>query len=294
MRYRLSILLAACLAFGTATSTTPQPAARAATVQDILVAEQHLATAVATGNEANVDRLVADDARITATTGQFLDGASWEARVLERSRREIAMPPAVDVRIYRNLALAHGRATLSSPSPREVYVMRAWIGAGATWELAAQHTTDITKNATADPPTFATLEANIPAGPTHTAPDAKAQEQSVIRAMLDSHRRYWAKDVAGYRRTIGLDLIRSAETGVRPGTELVAYMESNPRLPGEPPAQLEMWAEVFGSVAIGGWLDAGANASGRASRNRFTVVLVWRDQRWQIVQIQSTGVQPSA
>ena len=296
MFYRVSALLLAFLALEIASPGTaaPQPFSSPSTIEEILVAEQHLATALADGHDANVDRLVADDARITSATGQFFDGASWEARMLGRTRPELPVPTALDIRLYRNLALVHGRATVAGPAPRDVYVMRAWVEAGETWQLAAQHTTDITKNARAEPPTFATLGQKIPAGPTHTAPDASAREKAVVRAMLDSHRRYWAKDVEGYRRTIGRDLIRSAETGVRPGTELVAYMESNPRLPGEPPAQLEMWARVFGSVAIGGWLDAGSNSVGAASRNRFTVVLVWRDERWQIVQIQSTGVTPSA
>jgi hypothetical protein len=292
MLYRLSALLLALLALQIAApgNAAPEPFSSPSTIEEILVAEQHLATALATGHDANVDRLVADDARMTSATGQFFDGASWEARMLGRARRELPVPTAIDIRLYRNVALVHGRATVADPAPRDLYVMRAWVDSGDTWELAAQHTTDITTNARAEPPTFATLGQKIPAGPTHTAPDASAQEQAVVQAMLDSHRRYWAKDVEGYRRTIGLDLIRSAETGVRPGSELVAYMESNPRLPGEPPAQLEMWARVFGSVAIGGWLDAGSNSVGAASRNRFTVVLVWRDVRWQIVQIQSTGV----
>jgi hypothetical protein len=51
-----------------------------------------------------------------------------------------------------------------------------------------------------------------------------------------------------------------------------------------------MWAKVFGNVAVGGWLDRGKNRDGGVSRNRFTLALVWRDGRWQIVQIQSTGV----
>jgi hypothetical protein len=291
MFYRaLIFILLTCVALRMAISEAPPPAAAQSPIQDVLVAEQGLASAVAAASEATVDRLVAGDARITAATGQFFDGASWTAHVLKRSRPEIAVPPSLDVRLYGNLALVHGRATLVDPAPRDVYVMRAWVETGDTWQLAAQHTTDISRSTKAEPPSFATLEEKIPAGPIHTAPEASAQEQAVIAAMVESHRRYWAKDVAGYQRTIGRDLIRSAETGVRPGSELVAYMESNPRLPDEPPAQLEMWARVYGSVALGGWLDAGANAVGASSRNRFTVALVWRDDRWQIVQIQSTGV----
>lgn len=286
----LTLILLTCIALRMAVSEAQPPAAAQSPIQDVLVAEQGLASAVAAADESKIDRLVADDARITSSTGQFLDAASWAARVLARTRPEIAVPPSLDVRLYGNLALVHGRATLVDPAPRDLYVMRAWVETGDTWQLAAQHTTDISRSTRAEPPSFAMLEAKIPAGPIHAAPEASAQERAVINAMLESHRRYWAKDVAGYQRTIGRDLIRSAETGVRPGSELVAYMESNPRLPDAPPAQLEMWARVHGSVAIGGWLDAGSNAVGASSRNRFTVALVWRDDRWQIVQIQSTGV----
>ena len=286
----LILILLTCIALRMAVSESQPPAAAQSPIQDVLVAEQGLASAVAAANDARIGRLVADDARVTSSTGQFLDAASWTARVLARSRPEIALPPSLDVRLYGNLALVHGRATLVDPAPRDVYVMRAWVRTSDAWQLAAQHTTDITRSTKAEPPAFAMLEERIPAAPIHTAPEASAQEQAVIEAMLESHRRYWAKDVTGYERTIGRDLIRSAETGVRPGSELVAYMESNPRLPDEPPAQLEMWARVYGSVAIGGWLDAGSNAAGASSRNRFTVALVWRDDRWQIVQIQSTGV----
>jgi hypothetical protein len=192
------------------------------------------------------------------------------------------------------MALVHGRAATGpvgpTSKPRELYVLRAWIDVGDTWQLAVAHDTDITSEATAEPPTFATLDSPIASGPVDPAPDANARESSILDALRESHRRYWAKDVRGYRQTIGTDLIRAAETGVRPGSELVAYMQSNPRLPQAPPAQLEMWARVFGSVAVGGWLDAGATVQGAASRNRFSIVLVWRDQRWQIVYIQSTGV----
>ena len=179
MFYRLSVLLLAFLALEIASPGTaaPQSFSSPSTIEEVLVAEQHLATAVSAGHDASVDRLVADDARMTSATGQFFDGASWEARMLGRTRRELPVPTALEIRLYRNLALVHGRATIADPAPRDVYVMRAWVEAGETWQLAAQHTTDITKNARSEPPTFATLGQKIPAGPTHTAPDASARKR---------------------------------------------------------------------------------------------------------------------
>jgi hypothetical protein len=178
---------------------------------------------------------------------------------------------------------------------KHLYVLHVWASPGDAWELVADHTTDITEHATAEPPAFATLDAPVPAGPAHRAPshatgDPDGTAADVKEALRTSHHRYWAKDVAGYQRTIGSDLIRAAETGVRPGSDLVTFMKSNPRLPQPPSDQLEMWAKVFGNVAVGGWLDRGKNRDGGVSRNRFTLALVWRDGRWQIVQIQSTGV----
>jgi Domain of unknown function (DUF4440) len=295
MRGSLAMLLAICASLQIGLANPEQLSkVEGALGAEVVHAERRLVEAVARRHEASVEGMIADDARITAADGEFLDESGWVEHLLENSPPDIAVPARPDVRLYRNMALVHGRATIrttgADSTPRERYVLRAWVDVGDTWQLAVEHNTDITAHATAVPPTFAVLDSPIPAGPTDRAPDASARPSDITEALRESHRRYWAKDVDGYRRTIGTDLIRSAETGVRPGSELVAFMQSNPRLPARPPDQLEMWARVFGSVAIGGWLDLGPPAHAPASRNRFTVALVWRDGRWQIVHIQSTGV----
>jgi hypothetical protein len=282
-----------------------QPPSNATTHSEILDAERSLADAVAQRDTVALESILADDVRIVAADGRLLDEANLLSSVRAGSPANAATPVEPDVRLYETMAIVHGQAVVDDVSKgpdgaarpkKHLYVLHVWASPGDGWELVVNHTTDITEHATAEPPAFATLDAPVPAGPAHVAapnaaaPAVEAGEAGVKKALRTSHHRYWAKDVPGYRRTIGADLIRAAESGVRPGSELVAFMKSNPRLPQPPPDQLEMWAKVFGNVAVGGWLDRGKNRDGGVSRNRFTLALVWRDGRWQIVQIQSTGL----
>jgi hypothetical protein len=255
---------------------------------ELLEAERHFSSSVERRDAQAVGRLLAEGVRIVGPDGQLLD----RARALDAVRRGSEEVGAVleqsDVRFYDTVALMHGRSVIPGG---HMYVLRGWVRMAGRWRLALEHSTDITEHASADPPAFATLAAPVPVRPAEAAPEEETEEADVRNALRESHARYWAKDVAGYQRTVGADLIRAAETGVRPGTELVAFMRGSPHLPRQPPKQLEMWARVFGSVAIGGWLDAGTTPHGAVSWNRFTLALVWREGRWQIVQIQSTGVQ---
>jgi len=282
-----------------------QAPSNATTQSEILEAERSLADAVAQRDTRALESILADDVQIVAADGRLLDESSLLSSVRAGSPANAVTPAEPDVRLYDSLAIVHGQAVVDDVSKgpggaakpkKHVYVLHVWASPGDRWELVVNHTTDITEHATAEPPAFATLEEPVPAGPVDGAPPnaavsaVGAAEAGVKRALRTSHHRYWAKDVPGYRRTIGADLIRAAESGVRPGSELVAFMNSNPRLPQTPPDQLEMWAKVFGNAAVGGWLDRGEDRDGAVSRNRFTLALVWRDGRWQIVQIQSTGL----
>ena len=255
---------------------------------ELLAAEHRFSSSVERRDAQAVEALLTDGVRIIGPDGELLDKARAVAAIRDRPGHVGASLVESDVRFYDTVALVHGRSVISG---KQMYVLRGWVRPAGTWQLALEHATDITEHATADPPAFDTLDAPVPAIPTEDAPEGAAEEADVRNALRESHERYWAKDVEGYERTVGADLIRAAETGVRPGTELVSFMRGSPHLPRRPSRQLEMWAEVFGNVAIGGWLDAGTTAHGAASRNRFTLALVWREGRWQIVQIQSTGVQ---
>jgi ketosteroid isomerase-like protein len=305
MQILVTMLLMLCAASAHWSSRgETQPRSNAITHSEILEAERSLATAVAQRDTVALESILADDVRIVAADGRLLDEAHLLSSVRAGSPANAVTPLEPDVRLYETMAIVHGQAVVDDTSKgpagaarpkKQLYVLHIWASPGDGWELVADHTTDITEHATAEPPAFATLDAPVPAGPAHRAPshatgDADGTAADVKEALRTSHHRYWAKDVAGYQRTIGSDLIRAAETGVRPGSDLVTFMKSNPRLPQPPPDQLEMWAKVFGNVAVGGWLDRGKNRDGGVSRNRFTLALVWRDGRWQIVQIQSTGV----
>lgn len=254
---------------------------------EVLEAERDLIAAAGSRDVGTVEALLNDQVRVVDVDGDLLDRSSGLAGVHGGAAGAIGVPLLdPDLRFYDSVALVHGR---SHRAGSEMYVLRAWVRRERQWKLALQHATDITRHATADPPAFDTLEAPVPVQPTDDAPEA-IEETDVRDALRESHRRYWAKDVDGYLHTVGVDLIRAAETGVRPGRELVAFMRDSPHLPRPPSQQLEMWAKVFGNVAIGGWLDTGTTAHGAVSRNRFTLALVWREGRWQIVQMQSTGV----
>jgi Domain of unknown function (DUF4440) len=253
---------------------------------EVLEAERDLIASVDSKDTETVEALLNDQVRVVDVDGALLDRTRALAAVRDAAGAIGVALRDPDLRFYDSVALVHGR---SHRAESEMYVLRAWVRREGQWKLALEHATDITRHAAADPPAFDTLEAPVPARPTDDAPEA-IEETDVRNALRESHRRYWAKDVDGYLRTVGVDLIRAAETGVRPGSELVAFMRDSPHLPRPPSQQLEMWAKVFGNVAIGGWLDAGTTAHGWVSRNRFTLALVWREGRWQIVQMQSTGV----
>jgi hypothetical protein len=288
MRVPLSVLITVCvlLPFTNHTRFKTEPEDRPRV--ELLEAEHGLSSSVGNRDVQAVDALLTDGIRIVGPDGELLDKALVLAAVRDRDEIMGASLMQSDVRFYDAVALVHGRGVMSGG---QLYVLRAWVRLAGGWRLAVEHATDITEHATADPPAFATLETPVPARPAEDAPDEGADEADVRNALRESHERYWAKDVQGYERTVGADLIRAAETGVRPGTELVAFMKDSPHLPRQPSRQLEMWAKVFGNVAIGGWLDAGTTPHGAVTRNRFTLALVWRDGRWQIVQIQSTAVQ---
>jgi hypothetical protein len=253
---------------------------------EIAELEERYVSGLRQRDASSLERLVADDVRIVDADGALLDRTAWMVRAQSGAIRHAATE-LPDVRVYDRIALVHGRARVNGD---EVYLLRVWASTNAAWRLVVEHTTDITEHATSAPPAFATLDERIRAGKIDEVPGESAQEDDVKRALRESHQLYWAKNVSDYVRTIGSDLIRAAETGVRPGRELVDFMRDSPHLPRTAPHQLEMWARVFGSVAIGGWLDSGTARSGAPSLNRFTLALVWRDGRWQIVQIQSNGV----
>ncbi len=253
----------------------------------ILEVEQRLAAAVRRGDHSTLEGLIADDVRIVDARGSLLGGVEWLAAVRKGSVRLARTIGVPDVRVYDTIALVHGRAKRRRS---EAYVLRVWARLEDGWRLVVEHTTDVTERATAEPSAFVTLNEPVPARRTDDAPPGNAHEEDVKHTLRESHRRYWAKNVQAYLRTVGSDLIRVAETGVRPGAELVSFMRDSPHLPRAPSDQLEMWTKVFGNVAIGGWLDEGTTPHGAASRNRFTLALVWRDGRWQIVQMQSTGI----
>jgi len=256
---------------------------------EIADVDERYVSALRQRDHSSLQRLVAAEVRVVDAHGALIDRTEWIGRA-DRGSIELAATRPLDVRVYDTIALVHGRARVNGT---EVYALRAWARMDGAWRLVVEHTTDVTEHATSDPPAFAMLDERIRAGTVDEVPDESAQEDDVTRALRDSHQLYWAKDVDEYVRTIGSDLIRAAETGVRPGSALVDFMRDSPHLPRTPPHQLEMWARVFGSVAIGGWLDSGTTRSGAPSLNRFTLVLVWRDGRWQIVQIQSTGTRES-
>ena len=249
----------------------------------LLEAERQFESYVDFDQAQELSRLLAPGARVVG-----LDGESRAIDETQVSAGEAAWPlERPDIRLYERLALVHGR---SATGDRQIYVLRGWIRENDAWRLAIEHATDITEHATAVPPAFSELPEPVAALPVDAVPTGESTPDRVLRALRESHERYWARDVAAYQRTIGDDLIRAAETGVRPGSELVAFMRDSPHLPRPAPRQLEMWAQVFGTVALGGWLDVGTTAFGVPSRNRFTLALVWRKDRWQIVQIQSTAV----
>jgi Domain of unknown function (DUF4440) len=288
MRVLLTVVITLCvlLPFANQTLFRAEPEDRPRV--ELLEAEHRFSSSVGKRDARAVDALLTDGVRIVGPDGELLEKARVLAAVRDRAGNIGASLLQSDVRFYDTVALVHGRSVMSGS---HMYVLRAWVRLAGTWRLALEHVTDITEHAAADPPAFATLEAPIPARPAEDAPEEAADEAEVRNALRESHERYWAKDVQGYQHTVGADLIRAAETGVRTGTELVAFMRGSPHLPRQPSRQLEMWTKVFGNVAIGGWLDAGTTPQGADSRNRFTLALVWRDGRWQIVQIQSTAVE---
>jgi hypothetical protein len=249
-------------------------------------AEQRFTAYASTGDIGALETLMTDTVRIVQSNGSHLDRVQALSAI--RLRQGIG-PPLLDpdIRFYDRLALVHGRAVTSG---KHHYVLRAWVRSRDGWQLAVEHATDITTRATSDPPSFETLPHPVAPQPTDDVSGEDTDVTDVKDALRLSHERYWAKDVDAYERTLGVDLVRAAETGVRPGTDLVNFMRTNPHLPRHAPQQLNMWAIVFGNAALGGWLDVGTAAGGAPSRNQFTLALAWRDGRWQIVQIHSTGV----
>ena len=286
MRSLVSALITLCLLIPFINLTRLTPESEERLTVELREAERRFTASAETGDAEALESLLTDDVRIVRSNGDQLDHGQALAAV--HSRQGLGLPlQNPDTRLYDRLALLHGRAVTAG---KHEYVLRAWVRAGDTWRLAIEHATDITEHATADPPAFAALPERVAAHPTDDVGEGEADVADVKDALRESHERYWAKDVQAYKLTLGADLVRAAETGVRPGTELVTFMRTSPHLPREPPHQLDMWADVFGNVALAGWLDVGTTPSGASSRNRFTLALVWRDGRWQIVQIHSTGV----
>jgi hypothetical protein len=255
---------------------------------EVVDVEERLSSAVLRRDVDAVQALLASDVRIVDFRGKLIDQAGSIAALKDGRHPAGAAIPQPTMRFYDEVGLVHGRGRMTTG--HEVYVLRGWVRLPGGWQLALEHVTDITAHVTSVPPSFDTLDAPIAARRTDEVPPFSADEADVKHALRESHERYWSKDVQGYIQTVGTDLIRAAETGVRSGHELVAFMRDSPHLPRRPSSQLDMWAKVVGNVALAGWLDTGTTAHGVVSRSRFTLALVWRDGRWQIVQIQSTGL----
>ncbi len=172
--------------------------------------------------------------------------------------------------------------------PQHDFFSRIWISSGGLWRMVADHRTDITA-AVADG-TFDTLKQPVEPLPISERASGGDASAEIRRAIGEQHAAYWSKDSNLYRRYAGADLIRIAERGVRPGAELISMMRGNARLPAPPSDHLDVRVQVHGNTAVTTWLDEGRDPGGRPVQNRFMVVFAWRDDRWQMVHMQSTAV----
>jgi ketosteroid isomerase-like protein len=255
-------------------------------------AERARATALATQDVAAYRQLAADDLLVVDHRGALISRddriatvGSGESRITRRGESD------VDVRLYGDVALVMGRSVWQGEGrENHDYFTRIWVGRRDQLRMVGAHYTDITAQATENPPTF-----KVPNHPVHTLPIALTPpvpdaEEQVRRAIDEQHRAYWSKDPDRYRQYAGPDLLRIAENGVRTREELIAGMRGNSRLPAPPSNHLDVRVRVYGNVAVTSWLDEGQDRFGRPARGRFTVVFARRDFGWQMVHIQTTGL----
>jgi len=261
-----------------------------ATQPPVSAAERLRADAVSRRDARAYDRLAANDLVVIDRTGAIGTKADRLVAVLSG----IGIPRNqgerdIDVRRFGDVALVMGRsAWKDNGRDAHDYFSRVWAQQNGKWELVATHTTDVTR--AVDKGEFDLLERPVlplPVATTAPGPDAAAE---VRRAITEQHQAYWSKDPERYRRYAGADLVRIAETGVRPREALIRMMRGNSRLPAPPSQQHDVSVRLFGNSAVTTWLDEGHDALGRIIRNRFTVVFARRGDAWQMVHIQSTGV----
>jgi hypothetical protein len=195
----------------------------------------------------------------------------------------------IDVRRYGDLAIVIGLSMWhDGAGDREDYFSRIWVKQSDGWRLVATHNTDASPGHVHGVVDISRRE--VPTQPIASGPPPSNALDDVRRAIDEQHVAYWSKDPEKYRRYAGADLLRIAETGMRPREELIRMMRGNARLPAPPSEQRDVQVRLYGNAAVTTWIDVGRGAGGAETRNRFTVVFVRRPQGWQMVHIQSTGV----
>jgi ketosteroid isomerase-like protein len=257
----------------------------------VTAAERERADAIARHDAAAYNQLTSDDlfvvdrmGRLATKTERLIGVMGGESVSAENGEQDI------DIRRFGDLAIVIGRSVWhDAERERQDYFSRIWMRQQDRWRLVAAHTTDVTANIYG--PSWDSSRKDVPTLPVASAPPSKA-EDGVRFAIAEQHAAYWSKDPVKYRLYAGEDLLRIAETGVRPREELIRMMRGNARLPAPPSEQRDVRVHVYGGAAVATWVDVGRGLSGAETRNRFTVVFAHRDDRWQMVHVQSNGLSP--
>ena len=287
MKQLVAVIMALPLVFACSTEIARS------TVAD---AERARADAIARNDTAAYGRLVAPDLVMIDGTGELVTKGDRMAAVDSgRARNARRVEGDVEIRRYGNMALVVGRAALQDDGQQHHdYFTRIWVQHDGRLEMVGAHYTDITRQVDDDDPsnTVAPDHPVVPLPIGTDAPVANANED-VQRVIDEQHQAYWRKDPDRYRLYAGTDLLRVAENGIRSREQLIAGMRGNSRLPAPPSDRLDTRVRLFGNTAVATWLDQGTDLLGRPTQNRFTVIFAYRDRRWQMVHIQSTGLKRS-
>ncbi len=256
-------------------------------------AERDRAEAIERRDAAAYSRLTSPDLYVVERDGSVTSYGERLADVTEGDPVTMRRGEApFTERVFGDLAVVYGRSRWQRAG--EVYhdyISRIWVRRGRSWQLIAIHDTDISDPINTESPTFHEPGLPVPTLPLTGTPRAQTAETDVLSAVRDQHRAYWSKDHERYRVIAGPDMLRIAENGVSTREELITAMRANARLPATPSEQRDLGVRIFGNVAIASWLDVGIGPRGDVARTRFTVILGYRDGVWQMVHIQSSGVQ---
>ena len=259
---------------------------------DVAAAERARADAIAGHDTTAYSRLIAPDLLMTDRTGGLVTKGDRIAAVDSgREQDTRRAEDQIEVRTYGNIALVIGRATSQEEGRQHHdYFTRIWAQRAGRLEMVGAHYTDITATLNDNNPESPSEPTRpVPALPVATTGHVPLAEEEVQRAVREQHQAYWRKDPQQYELYAGTDVLRIAENGIRTREELIQGMRGNARLPAPPSEQFDVRVHLYGNAAVTTWLDQGAGPRGPIL-SRYTVVFVRRDDRWQMVHIQSTGV----